>query len=340
MLYNGSNKNDGGVHMYVIGIDGGGTNSRAVLCDEMGRVYAFTKAGPVNQNSVSIEKVASQFQLLIQNLRQQAPEYFQQVTYVFAGVAGTGKEEARLRIQEILEDIKPFDASMDVKHDGYNALYAGTLGEPGVVQISGTGSLTFGMNAQGNTARAGGWGYLIGDEGSGYAIGRDALSAMAKAHDGWGEPTSLSKYILNQFEVKNPHDIIPHIYNQSHPRQHIANLSRYVMDAAINHDSVAQDIIHKAAHDLSEQIRAVVTKLFDKHQKVPVVLTGGVFTSADLIIPSIDQTFDQYYRNIDLLEPKITPLGGAVIAAIRASDRQVNSGFVDQFMQAIRDGLA
>lgn len=326
--------------MYVIGIDGGGTNSRAALCDEMGHVYALAQAGPVNQNSVSIQKVESEFQLLIQNLRQKAPEHFQQVNYVFAGVAGTGKEEARLRIHEILEDLRPLGASIDVKHDGYNALYAGTLGEPGVVQISGTGSLTFGMNSQGNTARAGGWGYLIGDEGSGYALGRDALSAMAKAHDGWGEPTSLSKYILNQFEVKNPHDIIPHIYNQSHPRQHIANLSRYVMDAAINHDSVAQDIIHKAVHDLSEQIRGVVTKLFDKHQKVTVVLTGGVFTRADLFIPSIDQTFDQYGLNIDIIEPKLTPLGGAVIAAFRASDMQVNSGFVDQFMQTTRDGLA
>lgn len=322
--------------MYVIGIDGGGTNSRAALCDETGRIYAFAKAGPVNQNSVPLQKVEKEFQSLIQHLRQQAPHTFDQVTYVFAGVAGTGKEEARLRIQEMLDDLIATDISIEVQHDGYNALFAGTLGKPGIVQISGTGSLTFGLNSHGDIARAGGWGYLFGDEGSGYALGRDALSAMAKAQDGWGDSTKLTNYILDHFSIENPQDIIPYIYNQDHPRQHIAKLSHYVMDAASQNDPVALDILQKASHDLANQIIAVVSRLFpDDQEPVPVVLTGGVFSRADLFLPSIDQTFDQQNINVQLIQPTLSPLGGAVIAAYRSTNTPVDQTFDQHFMAHI-----
>lgn len=320
--------------MLMIGIDGGGTQSRAVLCDESGEVYAYAQAGPVNQNSVSLSKVEEAFQQLSQGLERQSPDRFQKVTYVFAGIAGTGDENGRLRIQEMLAPLFT-QATVEVQHDGYNALFAGTLGQSGVVQIAGTGSLTFGVNEQDEAARAGGWGYLIGDEGSGYALGRDALSAVAKAADGWGESTLLTRYLLNHFEVSEPHELIPHIYSQEHPRHHIAELSRYVTEAALHNDLVAQVIIQKAGKELADQIIAVIKRLWrDTETPVPVVLTGGVFSIADLFLPSIEQTFDQQKIKARLIQPELSPLGGAALAACRALHIDVSPTFASQFNQS------
>jgi len=322
--------------MYVIGIDGGGTQSRAVLCEGDGHVLATAQAGAVNQNSVAIEAVESAFNKLAQTLESKASHEFQNVTHVFAGVAGTGKEDARLRIQHIIEGIFPNHAQVEVKHDGYNALYAGTLGKPGVVQISGTGSLTFGQNKHGESARAGGWGYLIGDEGSGYAIGRDALSAMARAHDGWSAPTMLTQILLDHFDVNNPHDVIPLIYNHSHPRQQIASLSPYVIEAASQHDAIAQSIVDKTGQDLAKQIFAVSSNLFHPHAKaIPVILTGGVFSRADLFIPSLEQTFDQLGQTVDLIQPKLSPLGGAAVASLCSVGVEIPDSFAVTFMDGV-----
>src|SRR5699024_11405773 len=133
-------------------------------------LYADGVAGPSNLNAVSESMVQEGLRQLFSDLKKQAPRLFSKVTIVFCGIAGSSMEYNSRKLQEILEEIIPPFASVSLNIDALNALYSGTLGKPGIVQIAGTGTITYGVTKETNQARLGGWGHLVGDEGSRYSI--------------------------------------------------------------------------------------------------------------------------------------------------------------------------
>ncbi|WP_010532081.1 N-acetylglucosamine kinase [Lentibacillus jeotgali] len=300
---------------YVAGIDGGGTKTVAVITGTDGNVEAKATAGPVNPNVITKKELYQTLSDLVQDLRKQNKAAFEQITYFFAGISGAGNDNAVQLLSEMLAGLVPEKTRVQVEPDTVNALYSGTYGEPGIVQISGTGSITFGINANGKRDRTGGWGYLFGDEGSGYDIGRSGIIAALKAYDGRDKDTVLLEMVCNHFRIGNPYNLIQEIYASKSPKSDISPVSKLVFDAYRQHDAAAEEIIKDTVMELSCSIRTLKAKLYRPEEAVQVVLCGGVFADK-AVLPKLLQEELQDDRQLTIIIPEMPPAGGSVIGAL------------------------
>ena len=208
---------------------------------------------------------------------------------------------------------------------------AGTPDGWGIALIAGTGSIAFGKSRDDQRARAGGWGYLIGDEGSGYALGRDALRAAVRSADGRGEPTHMLNILLAHWQLQQPSDLVTKIYRHNdgampiRPTQ-IAALAPLVLVAAEGGDHVAKRIVHQAANDLAETVMAVARQLsFDTTEAVPLSLAGGLVLSSAMLreqVISVLDTAEVSFAPIGLAHEPVT--GAVKIAVCLAQNRSAS----------------
>ncbi|WP_010677295.1 BadF/BadG/BcrA/BcrD ATPase family protein [Bacillus timonensis] len=322
--------------MYVLGIDGGGTKTKGVIADEFGNVYAVAQVGATNQNGVDIQRVKKEFETLFSSLRSQNEEAFMNLHTIFAGMSGVDRPQAKQISKDILVKLAPTHTTVIIDNDGVNALYSGTLGAPGIVQICGTGSITFGVNGKGERKRVGGWGYLIDDEGSSYELGREALHAIFRAYDDRGPKTVLSEMILRHFQIANPSDLISIVYGAKHPREVIAPLSKCVTEAVDQDDEVAKELIRESGSKVASSIHHLYNQLFPSNRReVPIVLVGGLFLRSDLFVPIIETFLKQNQLPTKLVKPEIEPVGGAVAAAIAHADGKLDADFIKNISEMI-----
>ena len=174
---------------------------------------------------------------------------------------------------------------MLVTDDATIALDGALAGEPGIVVIAGTGSIAFGRNAQGRTARAGGWGYLFGDEGGGFWIVREAMRAALRWEEGWGSPTALRAMFLDATGTRNMNDLMHRCYTPEFPRQRVAGLALRVNYAAEKGDPTAREILAEAARELARLVHAVRSQLFEAGAISAHVPTWGEFSTAGCFWP-------------------------------------------------------
>lgn len=247
----------------VIGLDVGGSKTRAVRA-EGGRAVAETLAGSANLASVGAAEAGRALDAALRPLRTD------DVRAVCAGAAGADTPEAAERLRVLLAARLPAGTRVRVVHDARLVLAAAGLSR-GVAVIAGTGSVAWGRAADGTEARAGGWGYLLGDEGSGYWVGREAVRhALGRADR--GEPVdALSQALVADCGLAAPGALLDHFY--AHPdRRYWAGRSRLVAELAGDGDPAAEAILARAAAALAALADAVRTRLGDAG---PVVLAGG-----------------------------------------------------------------
>jgi len=196
-------------------------------------------------------------------------------------LAGTGRDADRQRVQAWAQR-SGFSERVLVAHDALPVLAAGTPAGVGVALIAGTGSLAFGRNATGRTARAGGWGYLIGDEGSGYTIARQALQAAARGWDGCGPQTALGDRLLAELGLTQPGELVHAVYGRQQDRHWLAGLARVAIQAAGEGDPVAEQILSAAAADLAAMGCAVAKQLGFQPGPRPLhlAMAGGLLVNA------------------------------------------------------------
>jgi N-acetylglucosamine kinase-like BadF-type ATPase len=218
--------------------------------------------------------------------------------------------------EAILATTLPADR-LKVTHDALIALAGAIAGEPGIITIAGTGSIAFGRNVEDRTARAGGWGYLFGDEGGAFDLTRQALRAMLRAEEGWGPQTSLHGALLQATGAVDANDLLHRFYTAEYPRPRIAGFSRLVDEAALAGDTVARDLLMSAAQQLASLTAAVRRQLFTTAAQCPVAFIGGVFRSGLLL--------ERYRLLVEMEEgntvapPRYGPAAGALIEAYRAA---------------------
>lgn len=299
---------------YVIGMDGGGTKTEAVLADSKGHILARAVVGPSNPNLISATELKRVYQTLLESLQKEVPVEFAKATQLFAGSAGVGNDETSRKVTDILRAITASEMKIQVESDAVNALYSGTYGEAGIVQIAGTGSITYGLNEKRQQQRVGGWGYLFGDEGSGYDIGRNAISAVLDAKDGHGKPTLLTGMILEHFCAKDELDMVQKIYAYPAPKTSISPLTKIVFEAYKQTDAVAVTIVSKAAADMCSHIKTLYKQHFQQPQKIRIVLCGGVFEERSILPPLVEQGVSGI-SGTSICLPEIPPAGGSVIGA-------------------------
>lgn len=305
--------------MYVLGIDGGGTKTSGVVADENGKVYIESHTGPSNPSTLTGQKLEAVLKCLIRDLEKQDPIIFAQLAVCFAGMSGAGDSWRRdAEFIEILTKYLPPQTEVVVRNDAYNALYAETLGKPGIVQIAGTGSISFGINNDNKTVRSGGWGYLFDEAGSGFHLGNEALRAVFKNYDDRGPHTSLTEKIIKHFNVAEVTDLVGEIYGPDHPRSVIAQLAPLTIAAAESGDGVATAIIRRACEEILKCIEACHKKLFDWDHPTIIVLSGGVFANSHQLVGCLNELSKKTMPNIVFRKASWAPVGGAVVGGLKA----------------------
>ena len=261
--------------MHVLGIDAGGSKTTALLADAAGRVVGEGHAGGANlqaHGELEVEKVLHA--VIDAALAHHAVE----VDAVCLGVAGVDREGDLSTMRGLMRRLGFRDHTLIV-NDALIALVAGTQHGAGLVVIAGTGSIAYGVSARGVAARAGGWGSAIGDEGSGYWIGRRALIAVARAADGRGPQTQLTSLVLQQLGIQHPNQLVSEIYDHAHGRRAIATLAETVDRARAAGDAVATEIMREAAAELGLAAASVISQLDMRGDQFPTFLSGGFLTS-------------------------------------------------------------
>lgn len=259
--------------MQVLGIDAGGTKTVCYLADESGKLLGEGRAGGANlkaEGELAVEKV------LHTVMDQALGDRDRDVGAICLGMAGADRDDDNALVRGIMRRIGA-RARIVVVNDALVALVAGVGDAPGVVIICGTGSIAYGRSAD-RAARAGGWGHILGDEGSGYWIGRRALRAVARAADGRAPATTLTPRVLNHFAVAKPSDLIAEVYDRELRHHALAQVARLVQQARDEGDEIATQILEQAAHELVRAARSVVERLSMQEEAVQFVLAGGVFS--------------------------------------------------------------
>ncbi len=296
-----------------LGIDGGQSSTTAVVGDESGRVLGYGRGGPCNhvKTGDGRQKFTRAILGCVTVACEQAGISFTETRFasLCAGFSGGPADK-----EALLKELVTSELSV-VTHDGLIALSGATAGAPGIIAIAGTGQLSFGRNAEGRTARAGGWGYIYGDEGGGFDLTRQALRAALRQHEGWGPRTALHDRLLQETGAADANDLLHRFYSSDYPRPRIARFSKLVDEVAREGDEVALSILSSAAQQLAGYAAAVYGQIFREPEDVVVAPIGGVWKSE-----LIRERFAQLVELTDgqkLIVPRYGPAAGALIEAYR-----------------------
>jgi N-acetylglucosamine kinase-like BadF-type ATPase len=259
--------------MYVIGIDAGGTKTVCLVADGRGDVVAESRGPGANLHAAGeagVERVLRDVMAHALGDRRIEP------SAICLGMAGIDRDDEARVIHGIMQRLGQHSRIV-VVNDALIALVAGAKDAPGIVVIAGTGSIVYGRDQHGAAARAGGWGHMIGDEGSGYWIGREALAAVMRAEDGRGPATALTAAMLEHFEVADVSRLPRIVYDRQSPRVAVAALGPIVERAADEGDAVAMRVLERAAEELVLGARSVATRLEMRGDPFTFFLAGGIF---------------------------------------------------------------
>jgi N-acetylglucosamine kinase-like BadF-type ATPase len=301
----------------VLGVDGGGTKTIAILLDGGGAVIGRGQAGPSNPHAVGEATAQAELRRVIEAALESGSVAAADVQAICLGMAGVDRPGDSAAVASVVREILPA-AEVLVHNDAIIALAGGVGRLYGVVLIAGTGAIAYGVDAHGRSRRASGWGHLLGDEGSGYDIGLRALRAVLRAHDGRGPATALTDRVLTAWNLGRPEDLIGLVYAPGFPRRRIAALLPQVDEAAGAGDAVARQILVSAGRELGQAACAVIRGLGMERDVFEVVLAGGAFQTRNLLRAVVDETVRALAPGAVLIEPRHEPAMGAALLALEA----------------------
>lgn len=295
--------------MYIIGIDGGGTKTVGYLSDTNGNILTVAKSSSSNYLSAGVEKAKESLKEVLKSLCIANNATFDDILLISLGLAGAGREKDKQIIKDILTSIGIRGEKL-INHDAYISLVGAHGKSEGIITISGTGSITLGLDGSGRLFRVGGWGHILGDEGSGYYFGKRGLAAMVKSYDGREKSTSITEKILNYLSFSNVDEIIPYVYNNLDNKAKISSLSKLVIEAAEEGDSVANKIITEGIEELANMTITVVKQM---GKDLDIALSGGVFENSTLMKQKFREILLQKNFGLNIIESKYSPGIGALI---------------------------
>jgi len=303
----------------VVGVDGGGTKTHAVILDSNQRVIGEGRAGPSNPMRVGIANAATSVREAIDKACVMAKVRRDDLLAAEIGLAGARRRELRERMREALSTLGIAD--IEVVTDADIALYGATDGAPGIVVIAGTGSICCGINARGKRMCAGGWGPIAGDEGGGAWIARRALRGVAHASDGRGPKTLLTELACAYFHVSSADDLVTAIYAPSITNDRLAGFGKDVIEAAKQKDAVALAIIEESGAELALATITVIKNLHMERARFQIAHVGGVFTaSGELIVERIRKEVQKIAPLAYFQPPHFSP----AVAAARMAREHIN----------------
>ena len=303
--------------MLYCGWDGGGTKTEVCLTDEAGRITASAVFGPLNPNGTSPDQVSETVRQCVRWMQERAGA-LSEIGGLVIGMAGISNRSASVLVENALISAGwtgPFRLAGDQE-----IALAGAVDGPGMLLIAGTGSVCCGRDIRGCLFRVGGYGYLIDDAGSGWAVGRSILSAVVRAEDGRGPATVLTNLVCEKLKIRTVGDLITWLYAPETGKREVAALASLLPAALDRQDAVAAAIARQAAADLAELAETGWKKSGLKEGKLAV--TGSILLRIPVIRGLLEEQLSRTCPLLRVVEPHGTPAEGAAKIARGISSKK------------------
>ena len=308
------------------GIEGGGTKTTCVIGDETGRLLGVGQGGSSNYLAVGISRMRTSI-ADSQHKAFGALDFKASPQIAYAGLAGIGLIDAPSSVELAVKEATAAE-NVFVTSDSYVAYYGAFVGQPGVILISGTGSIAMGVGENRELARAGGWGHILGDEGSAYHLGLEGIRAVVRSYDRILPHTSLTEMSLEYFRIQRVEDLVKVFYLEGIEREDLAAFSGKVVEAAISRDEVALRIVDAGCEALKSTVEALTGRLHLRNPKL--ALCGGVFESSEWFRRRLTEKLNS---GVEIVKPLHRPVVGAFLLALMSSGIELTSevmGNIDQ----------
>jgi glucosamine kinase len=316
----------------LVSVDGGQTATKALVARVNGTVLASGRGGPSDHFHApdGVERNRRAIHGAVQSALSAASVDPREVVAIGLGLTGApeGGDQDPI-VAEIVREILP-TAAFTVVADYVTNLAGASRGNPGVVLIAGGGAISYGITDNGRTALAGGFGYLLGDEGSAFDIGKQAIRAACRAEDRRGKPTTLLAIVREHFAIPAMRVIPRVVYRAGFPREQISLLAPAVTAAAQAGDAVARGILAAAGEELATTALGVIRQLFQDGDRVDVYLTGGVFNAGEVLLVPFRETLRAIWPAAEAKAPEFPPVVGGLILAARADGQATDSEWFDR----------
>jgi N-acetylglucosamine kinase-like BadF-type ATPase len=301
---------------YVFGAEGGGTKTTGAIADLSGKILSQFTGGPSNFLIIGVEKAAENILSVLEECLKLANLKIDEISCLMFGLTGAGRKSDQDKMRNgFIDYVKAKGISFEkilVDSDARISLEGAFPGKPGMIIISGTGSIMFGKTSDGILNRVGGWGRTIGDEGSGYYIGKEGLKYAVQAIDGRVKNNLLFELISERFNLNSLESIIAAVYKENFD---IATIAPLVFEAAEKGDEYAKKILDNAASDLFLHVSTMVAKLNVK-EKIGLAFVGSVLTNDTIIRKNLINRIQKELPMIIIQNPEKEAIDGAVIMAI------------------------
>jgi glucosamine kinase len=319
----------------VLGIDGGGTSTRAVLAQIDGALLGKGRAGSSNYDDVGVQTAQENIRLAVEQTWQQAGLAPCPVDAAFLGMAGVVSASDQAVIQAIAARLNLAPPSfIGVDHDIRIALAGGLALQPGIVLIAGTGSSCYGRTAAGLSGRVGGWGYLLDDGGGSYYLGLEAIRTVVRSADGRLGATMLRERILAALGVEDVQEVMHRIYHPQISRTEIAALAPLVLDVAMHGDTLAQKIVQDGQNELAQLVQVAAQQLNLPSDALLVTVTGGLAHSGEYFKSGLYASIYARVPGVMIQEPLLSPVLGAVLLAIQLSGKTPAQEVISKFQES------
>lgn len=302
---------DGDGARYVLGIDGGATKTLAAVLDLRDRALHLGHAGPSNEDAVGARLAVKAILDATDQALAGADIAHARLASAVVAVAGTDTASIDRHLHDTRAD------HWIVVGDVVGAWATATGARPGIGAISGTGSNVFGVGSDGRTWRAGGWGHLLGDEGSGYWLGAHSIVAALHDRDGSGPPTALSEAALEFFGSPSLESLAASVYTTPLTKGEVAAFAVETSRLAHAGDVVARELFARAAGLLGEQIRAVIANT-GLTGDFPVGLIGSAFRAGEVFVSPLTETIHALAPEARVFPVEMAPVGGSLLLGMRA----------------------
>ncbi|NQU07780.1 MAG: hypothetical protein HQ583_04395 [Candidatus Abyssubacteria bacterium] len=319
----------------VLAIDGGGTATRCLAVDSMGIILGASDGGPSSHVLSPWEVVRESLEGVIHGALNDASLGAENVACLSLGTAGIGPAgEGKEVIEDLAREILPAE-KITATGDMVIAFHGAIMGEYGVVANAGTGSVVYGRSPAGAYRQVGGWGHVLGDEGSAYEIAVNALRAAARFSDGRGEFTRLVDRIPPALDVSDMIQVAFKVYGLNMSREEIAALAKTVYETAREGDEVSLQVLRRAAEELALAVIVAIRELGMEEMNVPVSYVGSVFDSGEFVVRPFAEEIVMKCPRATVLPPKFPAVVGAFILGAKEAGWHVSG----QTLMNIKRGL-
>jgi len=298
----------------VVGVDGGASKTVALIGTANGRILGRGDSGSSNYHNIGAHAAARSIKKAVQHAMDRAGLTGIKPEIGVVALAAMNSQKDKLEARRFVQHAKVARTCF-VVHDSVAALYTATQGRPGIIVISGTGSAAAGINRAGKYARAGGWGYLVDDEGSAYDVGRNALNRAFRAIDGRSPPTKLVPILTRRFGVKLLAEAQRRIYSDGMSVGEIARLAPLVSEAAAR-DRICGEILADAGIRLAELVCAVARRLRMTNEHVSISVVGGNFKSGPPLLRPFATRIRSECPRARITRLNVEPARGALALAL------------------------